>query len=46
MSGYIEDSVVFRGVAETQSFLQKPFSLASLAAKIRDVLGAAAVASA
>jgi len=39
MSGYTEDSIVRRGVLEHQvHFLQKPFSPASLANKVREVL--------
>ncbi|HEX6879870.1 MAG TPA: PAS domain-containing protein, partial [Terriglobales bacterium] len=39
MSGYIDDSVFRLGCDETHLFLQKPFKLAALAAKIRDILG-------
>ncbi|HUF23256.1 MAG TPA: PAS domain S-box protein [Vicinamibacterales bacterium] len=39
MSGYPADDVVRHGVEEGEmAFLQKPFSLASLAAKVREVL--------
>jgi len=39
MSGYPADEVVRHGVEEGEmAFLQKPFSLASLAAKVREVL--------
>jgi two-component system, cell cycle sensor histidine kinase and response regulator CckA len=40
MSGYIDDAIVRHGVqAEGVAFLQKPFSLAVLARKLRDLLG-------
>ncbi len=39
MSGYIDDSVFQLGSEEAQSFLQKPFKLAALASRIRDILG-------
>ena len=43
MSGYTTDAVVHHGVLEEGiSFLQKPFSPATLAAKVREVLDAAA----
>jgi CheY-like chemotaxis protein len=40
MSGYIDDAVERHGL-QTQgvAFLQKPFSLAVLARKLRDLLG-------
>jgi CheY-like chemotaxis protein len=39
MSGYIDDAVIRHGVLESKAgFLQKPFTLAELAAKIRDAL--------
>ena len=39
VSGYAEDAVLRKGVADlTEHFLQKPFSLRSLAGKIREVL--------
>ncbi len=41
MSGYTNDAVVQRGVMEASAeFLQKPFTAASLARKVRDVLDA------
>jgi two-component system, cell cycle sensor histidine kinase and response regulator CckA len=40
MSGYTDDAVVRHGVQEDGvAFLQKPFSLATLSRKVRDVLG-------
>ncbi len=39
MSGYTDDAVVNHGVLEGQmAFLQKPFTLASLLHKVREVL--------
>jgi hypothetical protein len=39
MSGHAEDVMLSKGVnAEDRNFLQKPFSLKSLALKIREVL--------
>ena len=39
MSGYTDDAIVQRGVLEAGvNFLEKPFSPASLALKVRDVL--------
>ena len=39
MSGYTDDAVVHYGVLATElKFIQKPFSLASLAGKVREVL--------
>jgi nitrogen-specific signal transduction histidine kinase len=39
MSGYTDDAIVRHGVMDaSDSFLQKPFSLPSLAKKVRDVL--------
>ena len=44
MSGYIDDSVVRHGIAESEaSFLQKPFTPLSLAKKVREVLDGAPV---
>lgn len=41
MSGYTDDSIVRSGVLEaTAAFLQKPFTHASLARKVREVLDA------
>ena len=41
MSGYTDDVLIQRhGFEETSAFLQKPFSQASLAAKVREVLDA------
>jgi CheY-like chemotaxis protein len=41
MSGYTDDSVVRHGVLDhTMSFLQKPITVASLTAKVREVLDA------
>jgi len=41
MSGYTDDSIVRHGVLEaTMSFLQKPITMASLTAKVREVLDA------
>jgi two-component system cell cycle sensor histidine kinase/response regulator CckA len=41
MSGYTDDSIVRHGVLEaTMSFLQKPITLRSLTAKVREVLDA------
>jgi len=43
MSGYIDDDVVRRGVtASADAFLQKPFTRATLAAKVREILNAPA----
>jgi hypothetical protein len=39
MSGYTDDAVIRHGVIESgRAFLQKPFSVATLASKVRDVL--------
>jgi FixJ family two-component response regulator len=38
MSGYVDDSVLRHGVEGTHLFLQKPFMLSEMAAKIREVL--------
>ncbi len=47
MSGYTDDSVVRHGVLDaTMAFLQKPITLASLTAKVREVLDAPAPARA
>jgi PAS domain S-box-containing protein len=40
MSGYTDDAVVRHGIRESAvAFLQKPFSLATLARKVREVIG-------
>jgi CheY-like chemotaxis protein len=40
MSGYTDDAVLQHGIAElSATFLQKPFSLGTLARKVRDTLG-------
>jgi FixJ family two-component response regulator len=42
MSGYTDDAIVRHGVQEAKvAFLQKPFSLATLAHKVRDILSTA-----
>jgi PAS domain S-box-containing protein len=42
MSGYTDDNVVRHGVGEASiAFLQKPFSLSTLARKVRDMIGSA-----
>jgi DNA-binding response OmpR family regulator len=39
MSGYTDDAVVLHGVlAEDMAFLQKPFTAAELAGRVREVL--------
>jgi DNA-binding response OmpR family regulator len=44
MSGYTEDAIIRHGVYTAQaSFIGKPFSPASLTAKVRDVLDAVAL---
>ena len=46
VSGYAENTILRRGVVDLRtSFLQKPFSLRALAAKIREVAGARATAA-
>jgi hypothetical protein len=40
MSGYTDDAVLRHGIREVgATFLQKPFSLGTLARKVRDTLG-------
>jgi FixJ family two-component response regulator len=47
VSGYAEATILRRGVVNLQThFLQKPFSLRTLSAKIRGVLSQASAASA
>lgn len=41
MSGYTHDVIVPHGVLESGSFLQKPFNMAALARKVREVLDGA-----
>ncbi len=39
MSGYTDDVITFRGIADAEAhFIQKPFSVKALAAKVREVL--------
>ena len=38
MSGYTEDEVIRRGVAEGEHFLSKPFPPGDLARKVREVI--------
>jgi len=46
VSGYAEGTILRRGVVDLRnSFLQKPFSLRTLARKIRDVIGSRSVAA-
>jgi two-component system cell cycle sensor histidine kinase/response regulator CckA len=43
MSGYTDDSIMRHGVLKaTMAFLQKPITMASLTAKVREVLDAPA----
>jgi len=45
MSGYTDDTIVRQGILDNAAnFLQKPFSIASLAAKVRASLDDSAVA--
>jgi len=45
MSGYTDQAVVYHGILETDAvLLQKPFTLATLAAKIREILAVESVA--
>src|SRR5262249_40566665 len=39
-SGYTDDAIVQQGIDEGQTFLQKPFSMVELGAKVREVLDA------
>jgi FixJ family two-component response regulator len=40
ISGYIDDSLIRQGIQDKDvAFLQKPFSLQSLARKVRELLG-------
>jgi DNA-binding NtrC family response regulator len=46
VSGYTDDAIVRQGILESEvSFLQKPFTPQALSAKLRNILGARAVAS-
>jgi hypothetical protein len=39
MSGYTDDTVILRGaLTEEKAFVQKPFTIAHLARKVREVL--------
>jgi two-component system cell cycle sensor histidine kinase/response regulator CckA len=43
MSGYTDDAVIRQGVSEaTSAFVQKPFTLAAFARKVRETLDAPA----
>jgi DNA-binding response OmpR family regulator len=46
MSGYTDDAVVLHGILSADiAYLQKPFSPATLARKVREVLDAAPISA-